>query len=67
MVMLSECIWIRIRIGGVLLWTMKCGVFDSVSPENLKDVSYVVSSQGCTVQWMFETLPSKLPLQDCHL
>jgi hypothetical protein len=49
MVMWSECIWIRIGIGGGLLWIIGRGVFGSASPEDLKDVSHVVSCQGCTV------------------
>jgi hypothetical protein len=48
-VMWSECIWIRIGIGGGLLWIIRCGVFDSASPEDPKDVSHVVRSQGRTM------------------
>ena len=48
-VMWSECIWIRIGIGGGLLWIIRCELFDFPSPEDLKDVSHVVLCQGCAV------------------
>jgi hypothetical protein len=44
MVMWSACTWIRVGIGGVLLWIIGCAIFDSASPEDLKHVGRVVPS-----------------------
>jgi hypothetical protein len=59
LVMWSECIWIRVGIGGGLLCIMECGIFDSVSPEDqVKYVQCTVDVRDTSIQIAATGLPS---------